>query len=48
MKRALVVACLLFGLLALASCASNTATTQPEKKPVGWGTVNTIESESVK
>jgi hypothetical protein len=48
MKKALMVACLMFGLFAFMSCASTDTTSQEKKKPVGWGTVNTIESETTK
>ena len=48
MKKALMVACLMFGLFAFMSCASTDTTSQEKKKPVGWGTINTIESESTK
>jgi hypothetical protein len=48
MKKALMIACLMFGLLAFMSCASNNTTSQPQKKPTDWGTVNTIESETTK
>ena len=46
MKRAFMVACLILGLLAFIGCASTgTAAKKEKEKPVGWGTVNTIESE---
>jgi hypothetical protein len=48
MKKALMVACLMFGLCAFMSCAANNTTSQEPKKPVDWGTVNTIESETTK
>jgi hypothetical protein len=48
MKRILMVAILMLGLLAFMSCAANNATAPEQKKPVGWGTIDTIESETVK
>jgi hypothetical protein len=48
MKKTFIVALLMLLLLSLTGCASDTATTQQQKKPVGWGTVDTIESESVR
>ncbi len=48
MKKGLMVAFLMLGLLAFMGCASNNTTSQEKKQPAGWGTVNTIESETTK
>ena len=48
MKKTFIVAFLMLLLLSLTGCASDTATTQQQKQPPGWGTVNTIESEGVR
>ncbi len=48
MFKAFIVAFWLLLLVSLTGCASNTATTQQQQKPVGWGTVNTIESETAR
>jgi hypothetical protein len=48
MKKVVVISYLVLVLLSMAGCASGTATSQKEQKPVGWGTIDTIESETEK
>jgi hypothetical protein len=46
MKKVIAISYLVLVLLSMVGCASDTATSQKEKKPTDWGTVNTIETES--
>jgi hypothetical protein len=48
MKKVLVISYLVLVLSSMVGCASDTATSQKEQKPAGWGTVDTIESETTK